>query len=137
VRVVADTHTFVWFHSEDARLSGRARDALDDAQRDPEGGIVLSVATRLDLHYLQRSARFSSEAVRRLWAVTDDPSANITVAAITAAVVDRFDAPELARLTDPWDRLITATAIELGVPLVTRDRAITAVATAGALEVIW
>jgi PIN domain nuclease of toxin-antitoxin system len=59
------------------------------------------------------------------------------LAAITGPVVAYFDSAELAALRDPWDRLITATAIGLGVPLVTKDRAITAVAKTGAVEVVW
>ncbi len=47
-----------------------------------------------------------------------------------------FDAAALAGLQDPWDQLITATAIDLGAPLVTKDRALTAIGQAGAVEII-
>jgi PIN domain nuclease of toxin-antitoxin system len=137
VRVVADTHALIWFLEADQRLSARAREVLEQAQQDPDGGIVVSVASRLDLHYLQRAGRFSPANVERWWAVTEDPSWNISSVAITGPVVAYFDSAELAALRDPWDRLITATAIDLGVPLVTKDRAITAVAETGAVEVIW
>jgi PIN domain nuclease of toxin-antitoxin system len=137
VRVVADTHALIWFLEADERLSARARDVLEQAQRDPDGGIVVSVASRLDLHYLQRAGRFSPVDVERWWAVTEDPSWNISPAAITGPVVAYFDSGELAALRDPWDRLITATAIHLGAPLVTKDRVITAIGLAGAVEVIW
>lgn len=110
---------------------------LEQAQQDPEGGIVVSLASRLDLHYLQRAGRFSPDDVRRLWAVTEDPSSNISSVAITDSVVAYFDSAELAALRDPWDRLITATAIDLGIPLVTKDRAITTIGEAGAVEVTW
>ncbi len=52
-------------------------------------------------------------------------------------VVAYFDSAELAALQDPCDRLITATAMELVAPLIIKDRAITAVAQTGAVEVIW
>jgi hypothetical protein len=45
--------------------------------------------------------------------------------------------PILASLRDPWDRLIVATAIELGVPLITADGAITALSESGVVEVVW
>ncbi|WP_147332086.1 PIN domain-containing protein [Geodermatophilus marinus] len=48
-----------------------------------------------------------------------------------------FDSAELAALRDPWDRLVTATAIDLEAPLVTKDRAITTVGRSGAVEVVW
>ncbi len=137
MRAVADTHALVWFLEADQRLSVRAREVLEQAQQDPDGGIVLSVASRLDLHYLQRAGRFSPADVERWWAVTEDPSWNISSVAITGPVVAYFDSAELAALRDPWDWLITAAAIDLGVPLVTKDRAITAVAGTGAVEVIW
>lgn len=137
MRVVADTHALVWFLEADGRLSARAQEVLQQAQQDPAGGIIVSVASRLDLHYLRRAGRFSPADVQRWWAVTEDPSWNISSAAITGALVAHFDSAVLAALRDPWDRLITATAIDLGVPLVSKDRAITAVAETGAVQVIW
>jgi len=137
VRVVADTHALIRFLEADERLSARAREVLEQAQQDPDGGIAVSMASRLDLHYLQRAGRFGPADVQRWWAVTEDPSWNISSAAITGPVVAYFDSAELASLRDPWDRLITATAINLGAPLVTKDRAIASIGEAGAVEVIW
>lgn len=137
MKVVADTHALIWFLEGDQRLSARAREVLRQAQQDPDGGIIVSVASRLDLHYLQRTGRFGPADLQRWWVVTEDPSWNISSAAITAPVVAHFDSAALAALRDPWDRLIMATAIDLGVPLVSKDRAITAVAETGAVPVIW
>jgi PIN domain nuclease of toxin-antitoxin system len=53
VRVVADTHALIWFLEADERLSAPAREVLEQTQQDPDGGIVVSMASRLDLHYLQ------------------------------------------------------------------------------------
>lgn len=97
---------------------------------------MVSLTSRLDLHYLQRAGRFSHDQVQRIWSVTADAGTNISDHAITAAVVDRFDAAELSELRDPWDRLIAWTAMTLNVPLVTRDRVITRVAATGVLTVI-
>ncbi len=137
MRVVADTHALVWFLEADERLSARAREVLEQAQQEPDGGIAVSLASRLDLHYLQRAGRFSADDVRRMWAVTEDPSSNISSVAITGPVVARFDSAELTVLRDPWDRLITATAIDFDAPLVTKDRAITTIGEAGAVQIVW
>ncbi|MGY1708330.1 type II toxin-antitoxin system VapC family toxin [Geodermatophilus sp. SYSU D00758] len=137
MRVVADTHALIWFLEADQRLSVRAREVLQQAQQDPDSGIVVSVASRLDLHYLRRAGRFSPADVQRWWAVTQDPGWNISSAAVTGPVVAYFDSAMLAALRDPWDRLITATAIDLEAPLITKDRAITTVGQSGAVEVIW
>jgi len=53
---------------------------------------------------------------------------------IDTSVTAAFEAIPLPLLRDPWDRLITATARALGVPLVTKGGRITA---AGLVEVIW
>ncbi len=98
MRVVADTHALVWFLEADERLSARAREVLEQAQQEPDGGIAVSLASRLDLHYLQRAGRFSADDVRRMWAVTEDPSSNISSVAITGPVVARFDSAELTVL---------------------------------------
>ncbi|RFU19919.1 type II toxin-antitoxin system VapC family toxin [Geodermatophilus marinus] len=74
MKVVVDTHALIWFLEADQRLSVRAREVLQQAQQDPGSGIVVSVASRLDLHYLQRAGRFSRADVQRWWAVTQDPS---------------------------------------------------------------
>jgi PIN domain nuclease of toxin-antitoxin system len=56
------------------------------------------------------------------------------VAAVDAATMAQLMSFPLSVLPDPWDRMIVATALHLGVPLVTRDRAITA---AGVVATIW
>ena len=42
MRVVADTHALIWFLEADEHLSARAREVLEQAQQDPDGGIVVS-----------------------------------------------------------------------------------------------
>ncbi len=135
MKVVADTHALVWFLQADQHLSGPARAALEQAQADSDGGLVVSVASRIDLHYLVFKGAFSPEEARRIWAVTEDPSTNITAEPVTAAIAEAFGGSELAALPrDPWDRLIVSTARQLGVPLVTKDGGIT---SSRAVQVIW
>lgn len=53
---------------------------------------------------------------------------------IDVAVTDACTAISRDVLADPWDRFIVATAKALGLPLVTRDRA---VAQANLVDTIW
>ena len=55
------------------------------------------------------------------------------VAGVETATMAHLTGFPLAVLRNPWDRMIVATAQNLGVPLVTEDRAITA---AGVVETI-
>jgi PIN domain nuclease of toxin-antitoxin system len=49
-------------------------------------------------------------------------------------VADAFTSISRSVLSDPWDRFIVATALVLGVPLVTRDEAIQ---IARIVESVW
>ena len=66
--------------------------------------------------------------------VLDPDNDGIEVAGIDTATMAHLMSFPLVVLPDPWDRMIVATALNLGVPLVTKDRAITA---AGVVETIW
>jgi PIN domain nuclease of toxin-antitoxin system len=52
VIVLADTHALVWWLMDPPRLSSVAHDQLRAAHDDTAGGILVSVASRIDLHYL-------------------------------------------------------------------------------------
>lgn len=137
--VLADTHALVWWLTEPAQLSSAARTELDAAQADPTGGIAVSVASRIDLHYLVKKGTFSATAADAVWNVTTDQTVNIRAVPVTSRVADRFgDQPIVASpLLDPWDRLIVATAVELGVPLITKDRKMRDLAPQIGITAIW
>jgi PIN domain nuclease of toxin-antitoxin system len=61
-------------------------------------------------------------------------STNLVVQPVSAATMRHFDAVPLHDLRDPFDRFILATAVQLGVPLVTADRSISKARVA---EIIW
>jgi PIN domain nuclease of toxin-antitoxin system len=66
--------------------------------------------------------------------VLDPENEGFEVAAVDAAMMAQLMSFPLPVLPDPWDRTIVATALHLGVPVVTKDRAI---AAAGVAETIW
>lgn len=135
MRVVADTHTLVFYLFLPDRLSERALDALGEAE--DGGGVVVSAATLGDLWYASHKRGPKSlvpgtyELLRR---TVLDPTTNFEVAAITAKTMEHFDSVPLQKLADPFDRFILATAAQLKLPLVTTDGALTA---AGQVEVVW
>ena len=133
MRVVADTHAFYWYYRQPQLLSGAALSSLQTALVGGDG-VVVSVATYMDLWYLVRKGRLPEVALSRVWSLTQDPGINVTAAAITAPIAERSTSAPIDSLADPWDRFIVATAAIRGLPLVTKDQPI---ADLGVVQVIW
>ena len=63
-----------------------------------------------------------------------DPNAPLETAPVTLEVAAAFQRIPRDALGDPWDRFISASAMALELPLVTRDRKITEL---DLVETIW
>lgn len=135
MKIVADTHVLVFYLFTPDRLTDTALEALLEAEN--TDGIVVSAATLADLWYA--SQKTSSPAIapgvhEQIQATILDPTTNLVLHPISATTMTHFGAVPLADLRDPFDRFILATAMQLDVPLVTADHAIT---DTGAVNVIW
>ncbi len=132
MRLVADSHAVLWYAKGSSRLSASARDALTGAETD--GGIVVSVASLIDLWYVTLTTQgVIKDDLDRLRAglLASD---SVSLQPVTIEIVDAYVGIDRGALGDPWDRLIVATAQALELPLVTRDGQIR---TAGRVETIW
>lgn len=121
MRVLADSHAVVWYLQGSDRLSPPAAQALAEAEE--TDGIVVSIATLVDLWYVTQTTR----------KLTDTHLAELRNALLSSGfILQSIDLPvadatmSIARdlLADPWDRFIVGTARMLALPLVTRDKAI-------------
>ncbi len=132
MRVVANSHAIVWYVQGSPRLSESAASALADAEA--SDGIVVSVATLVDLWYVTQTTQGVSvdDLARLRWAMV--ASAKVDLHAIDLAVADAAIAIPRDVLGDPWDRFILATARALALPLVTRDARIR---ETGLVEAVW
>ena len=117
---VADTHTVIWYTFDDARLSKRARAFLDDAATAGHH-VGVSAITLAEMVYLGEKGRIHTDALTRLVASLDNQE-NVLLEipfdrhiALALSLVDRKAVPDLP------DRIIAASALYMGVPLVTRD----------------
>jgi PIN domain nuclease of toxin-antitoxin system len=135
VRVVADTHALVWYLLDDSdrRLPPAAPTALEGAES--TDGIAVSVASVVDLWYVIRTrGTFTDDQLDQVVGLLCDPKTSLEAEPITLDVAAAFRQIPRDALGDPWDRFITATAMTLGLPLVTRDRRIR---ESGLVETIW
>ena len=135
MKVVADSQALVRYLVDPARLSEPALDALLAAE--DSDGVIVSAATLADLWYASQktsSAPIAPGVFEHIQDTVLDPATNLVLQPISVATMRYFDVVPLDDLRDPFDRFILATAIQLSVPLVTFDRAISNTKT---VEIIW
>jgi PIN domain nuclease of toxin-antitoxin system len=133
VNVLADTHVLLWWKGGVSRMS---RTALRELERAPT--VFASPVSFWEVSTLLRLGRISLDRDLLTW-VRDLLAEGVELAPLSASAaaeagmwsVDEFHG-------DPADRLIYATARDLGLPLVTRDERLHAfAATRGDVRVIW
>ena len=130
--VVVDTHTIVWYLSNDPRLSATAAAALDRATAEGELLYVPSVCL-VELTYLIEKRRLPPAARERLVNALDDPATPCQLAPLDRAVADALELVGRTEVRDLPDRIVSAAAVSLRVPLVSRDGKI----RASQVETIW
>lgn len=119
MRLLLDTHAFVWAMVSDARLSAAASDAVGDYANE----ILVSPASVYELEYKRprdaELAKLPGDLVTAAFRI------GFEWLPISAAHANL--AAQLPRLhKDPWDRILVAQAIVEGASLVTVDRALSA-----------
>jgi PIN domain nuclease of toxin-antitoxin system len=128
IRYILDTHAFVWAALNPDKLGAKARRIIEGAKA---GEIGISAATIIELGRLIDEEEVTVGG--RPSAAFDDALSAIVQVPVTldAAIA----APALALPhADPSDRIIVATALDLGVPLITKDGNIT---DSGVVRVVW
>ncbi len=119
-RWVTDTHALLWHLYNAKRLSPKVRSIFSEADAG-ECQIVIPAIVLVEIIYLSEKGRIDVNAVRHVFTLLRSGADNYVIApldldiAATVEMVDRTVVPELP------DRIITATALHLDLPLLTRD----------------
>ena len=130
--IAVDTHAIVWYLSLDPRLSARAAEALDRATLLGDAIHVPSICL-VELTYLIEKGRVPAVARQRLINAIDDPLTPCRLAPLDRGVADALENVSRSEVPDLPDRIVSATAASLGVPLVSRDAKI----RASKIQTIW
>lgn len=113
--VLLDSHVLQWWSAEPTKLSRAATRSVESADE-----IAVASITWFELAWLAEHQRIVVAVPVRTW--LEDLAADVRTVGTTPAVAATAVALPASFPGDPADRLIYATAIEHGWPLVTKDR---------------
>jgi PIN domain nuclease of toxin-antitoxin system len=123
LRAVADTHAAIWYIFADERLSATARTMIEEAAADGDQ-IAFSSITLAEIVYLSEKGRIDPATLDRLLTAVDSEDAVLIEVPFDRHVAQALREVERAQVPDLPDRIIAATALHLGLPLISRDRKI-------------
>ena len=129
--ILLDTHVVIWLALEPGRISKRARAAIAETRRRGEG-LAVSDITLLEIATIDNKGRIKLSA--SLEAFLTEIEARFIVLPITGRICVSALALPAAYPRDPADRVIGATALVEGFPLITADDGIR---RSKALKTIW
>jgi PIN domain nuclease of toxin-antitoxin system len=117
---VADTHTAIWYLFDDVRLSREAGSFIDHAANDGYG-IAISSVSLAEIVYLTEKGRIAPAVYRGLRVALADPLHVFREAALTMEIVEAMRQVLRIDLPDLPDRIVAATGLYFGVPVISRD----------------
>jgi len=116
MKLLLDTHVWLWYLLGDPQLSRTHRTLMDDEGNE----LILSAISVWEAHMLIERQRLPVTAAPEEWIRTALRTLQVREAGITFAIALRSRAMVLEH-QDPADRYIAATAAELKLPLLTAD----------------
>jgi PIN domain nuclease of toxin-antitoxin system len=116
--ILLDTHVVIWLAIEPARISRKARSLIEENRQRGEV-LAISDVTLLEIATLEKKRRVKFDT--SLETFLSEVESRFAVLPITARVCVRAMGLPPAYPKDPADRVIAATALVEGVPLLTAD----------------
>jgi len=132
-KFVADTHAAIWFLGGNKRLSRKAHTIFANALDNRNQIIVPSVAP-VEAIFLAQRGQIEGKIAKAMLTLPENPNDSIYIYPLNMAVVEALSRFGPATVPDLPDRIIAATALHLGLPLLTVDSAIKA---SGLVKTVW
>ncbi|MHB8624983.1 MAG: type II toxin-antitoxin system VapC family toxin [Aggregatilineales bacterium] len=129
---VIDTHAVIWYLHDNPKLSAQA-DQFISAAAQVGNKIAISSISLIETVYLIEKGRISVETLStmaRILRTHDGIFEEVLVNLDIARTLNRVDA---AKVPDMPDRIIAATALQLNVPVISKDSKI----QLSGLQTIW
>jgi PIN domain nuclease of toxin-antitoxin system len=117
---VADTHAIIWYLSAEPRLSLQAKKFIDTAA-DNNDEIAVSAITLVELVYLIEKGRIPAQRFSQLTDELADPASVFIETPVDLKIARALSKVRVEQVPDMPDRIIAATAVHFGVPVISRD----------------
>ena len=130
---VTDTHALIWHLYADPKLSPTCQSIFDRTDAGEDAIFVPSI-TLIEILYLAEKKRISANAVETSISLIASEAENYQIAPLNIAVVQATQRIDRSAVPELPDRIIAATALSLGLPLMSRDLKIASISS---LKVIW
>lgn len=130
--IVLDTHSWVWWISGDSRLSATAHDAITKAAT--ESQLHISAISAWEVALLVAKGRLELTIDVNDWISHSEALPFIRFIPVDHRLAVRSVQLKGYLHNDPADRIIIATALSIGAPIVTRDQKIQ---NYSRVETIW
>lgn len=125
---ITDTHSLVWYFTEDARLSKKAIKAFEGTIK--EGTLVVPAVVLAEIMYISKRGKIAltfQETLKKI-----EECENFDIAPLDINILKTADRIETDM--EMHDKLIVATALYYKARLITRDEQIK---KAGIVPVVW
>lgn len=132
MKLLPDTHVFLWSLLETAKLSADARLALAE----PANEVLVSAVTFWEIAIESSLGRLELHGIRPEDLPMEARTAGYTTTALDPETAASSHALPLGDHRDPFDRLLVWQAIRAGWTLVSRDRAISGYEPDG-VRLLW
>jgi PIN domain nuclease of toxin-antitoxin system len=129
---VADTHVALWYLFGDPRLSPAAKTFIDEAAASSHK-IALSAISLAEIVYLVEKQRIAANAYHEIRKALSNPEHVFEEVPLQALIVDAMQGVSRKDVPDMPDRIVAATAVYAGVPVVSRDGRI----RASKVQTVW
>src|SRR5438128_5208691 len=118
--VVTDTHALIWYLEDDPRLGSAANQAFEACDR---GDITIYIPTicLVEILYLHEKGRIPTKLKAELDSALRAGTTGLVVVDLTSEVVNTMARVSRTSIPDMPDRIIAATAVHLGLSLISRD----------------
>ncbi len=132
IALIADTHALIWFVTGDPRLSSSAREAIRTLIRSG-GTLGFSTVSLIEMIYLTEKDRLPAGTLPQITALASRQPDSVQILPVSQDIALTVERVPRGKVPDMPDRIIAATALHLGIPLIGRDRKI----RLSVVETIW